>query len=63
MPKPYSSDLRRRAIALVESGQSRRAVARLLDLDKSTVIWWVKEFRATGKQAAREPGGGQAGRR
>jgi transposase-like protein len=43
MAKPYSSDLRQRAIALVEAGQSRRAVARLLDLDKSTVILWVKE--------------------
>ncbi len=57
MPKPYSSDLRQRTIALVEAGQSRRAVARLLDLDKSTVILWVKEFRATGKRAAMPMGG------
>ena len=57
MPKPYSSDLRQRAIALVEGGQSRRGVAKLLDLDKSTVILWVKEFRATGKQAAAPMGG------
>ena len=57
MPKPYSSDLRQRAIALVKAGQSRRAVARLLDLDKSTVILWVKEFRATGKQTAMPMGG------
>ena len=57
MPKPYSSDLRQRAIALVEAGQSRRAVAKLLDLDKSTVILWVKDYRATGKQAAKPMGG------
>ncbi len=57
MAKPYSSDLRRRAIALVEAGQSRRGVARLLDLDKSTVILWVKQYRATGKQAAERMGG------
>ena len=57
MPKPYSSDLRQRAIVLVEGGRSRRAVARLLDLDKSTVILWVKEFRATGKQSAAAMGG------
>ena len=57
MPKLYSSDLRQRAIALVETGQSRRAVAKLLDLDKSTVILWVKEYRATGKQAAKPMGG------
>ena len=57
MPKPYSSDLRQRAIALVEAGQSRRAVARLLDLDKSTVILWVREYRATGRHAAKPMGG------
>ena len=57
MPKPYSSDLRQRAIALVEGGQSRRGVAKLLELDKSTVILWVREFRATGKQAAAAMGG------
>jgi len=57
MPKPYSSDLRQRAIALVEAGQSRRAVAKLLSLDKSTVIVWVRDYRATGKQAAKAMGG------
>ena len=57
MPKPYSSDLRQRVIALVEGGQPRRAVARLLDLDKSTVIRWIEQFRATGKQAAAPMGG------
>ena len=32
MTRPYSLDLRLRAISLVESGHSRRQVARLLDL-------------------------------
>ena len=57
MPKPYSSDLRQRANRSGGGGQSRRGVAKLLDLDKSTVILWVKEFRATGKQAAAPMGG------
>jgi len=57
LPKPYSSDLRQRAIALVEAGQSRRAVARLLAIGKATVILWVKDYRATGKQAAKPMGG------
>ena len=57
MPKPYSSDLRQRAIALVEAGQSRRAVAKLLCMDKSTVILWVRDYRSTGKQAAKPMGG------
>ena len=57
MPKSYSSDLRERAIALVEGGQSRSAVARLLAIGKSTVILWVKDHRATGKCAALPMGG------
>ncbi len=56
MARPCSSDLRQRAIALVEAGRSRRAVARLLNPDKSTVILWAKEYRATGKQAAKPMG-------
>jgi len=44
-------------IALVEAGQSRRSVARLLNIGKATVILWVKDYRATGKQAAKPMGG------
>jgi transposase len=57
MAKPYSSDLRQRAIALVEAGQSRRAVARLLDLGKATFILWMRDYRSTGKRAAKPMGG------
>jgi transposase len=61
MPKPCSSDLCQRAIALVEAGQTRRAAARLLNIGKATVILWVRDYRATGKQCA-EPMGGAASR-
>ena len=57
MPKPYSSDLRQRAIALVEGGQSRSAVARLLKLSKSVVILWMRDYRESGKQSAKPMGG------
>ena len=57
MPKLYLSDLCQSAVALVEAGQSRRAVAKLLCLDKSTVILWVRDYRSTGKQAAKPMGG------
>jgi transposase len=56
MPKPYSSDLRQRAIALVEAGQSRRAVARLLNIGKATVILWVRGLPCHG-QAGRQADG------
>jgi transposase len=61
MPKPYSSDLRQRAIALVEGGQSRSAVARLLNIGKATVILWVRDYRAEGKDAAKPMGGVRRG--
>ena len=35
MAKGYSKDLRERAVALVEEGESRRAVARVLNLAPS----------------------------
>jgi len=42
MAKGYSTDLRARAVALVEAGESRREVARLLDLAASTTIaGWI----------------------
>ena len=57
MPRPYSQDLRERAIALVAAGQSRRAVAQLLALAESTVIAWVKRHTETGSCAAKPMGG------
>jgi transposase len=57
MPRPYSQDLRERAVALVAAGQSRRAVARLLDLAESTVINWSKRQTVTGNCAAQRVGG------
>jgi transposase len=57
MTRPYSQDLRERAVALVASGQSRRAVARLLDLGESTVIRWTRRQAVTGSCAAKPMGG------
>lgn len=57
MPRPYSHDLRERALALVEGGQSRRAVARMLNLGVSTVINWSKRQEVTGSFAAQKVGG------
>jgi putative transposase len=48
MAKPYSDDLRKRVVAAVESGLSRRQAASLFDLGISTVVHWVRRFRETG---------------
>ena len=57
MAKPYSQDLRERVVAAVEGGLSRRPAAGLFDVGISTVIRWVRRFRATGSVAAKPMGG------
>ena len=57
MANGYSTDLRARAVALVEGGESRREVARLLDLAASTTIRWMDRWQTTGSVAAK-PGTG-----
>lgn len=57
MARPYSRDLRERAVAAVEAGQSRHAVAKLFGLSPSCVVKWVQRFKATGSVAAKPMGG------
>ena len=57
MGRAYATDLRLRAMALVQDGQSCRSVARLLDLGASTVIRWAQRCREQGSPQARPVGG------
>jgi transposase len=57
MPRPYSDDLRRRAIDAVEAGASRREAAERLDTSPSTVINWMQRWREDGSAAAKPSGG------
>ena len=57
MPRPYSKDLRERAIDEVRSGASRREVAEHFDVSPSSVINWMRRWRETGSTAARPSGG------
>jgi len=57
MAKPYLQDLRKRVVAAVEGGVSRRQAAALFDVGISTVVHWVRRFRATGSVAAKPMGG------
>ena len=52
MAKGYSKDLRARAVALVEDGESRRETARVLGLGASTAIRWIERWTTTGSVAA-----------
>jgi transposase len=62
MPKAYSWDMRKRVIAEVENGASRREAAEEFEVSASTAIIWVKCFRETGRCAAK-PRGGSISRR
>lgn len=57
MARPYSLDLRERAVARVRAGESVRVVARALSLSPSSVVKWSQRFRATGSAAAAKMGG------
>jgi transposase len=57
MPKAYSTDIRGRVIARVESGASRREAAEHFEISASAAVKWVKCFRDTGSCAAKLRGG------
>jgi len=57
MPTAYSTDMRKRVIARVEGGGSRREAAEHFEVSPSTAVKWVKQFRETGECAAKPRGG------
>jgi transposase len=50
-------DLRKRVVAAVEGGQSRRAVAKLFQVGAATVVRWMQMHHAAGTCAPRPMGG------
>ncbi len=58
MGRPYSMDLRERALAAVErEGMSRHAAAQRFGVAPSTVINWVRRFRDEGHVRPGQMGG------
>ena len=57
MAKGYSKDLRVRAVAIVETGESAREAGRVLDVSASTAIRWIDRWTTTGSVEAK-PGTG-----
>ena len=57
MPKPYSTDLRERAVEAVESGASRREAAEIFKVGVSSVIRWCRSWSETGSAAPKQSGG------
>ena len=46
MARPYSMDLRERAVARVQAGGSVHVIARALSISPSSVVKWAQRFRA-----------------
>ena len=59
MAKGYSKDLRARAVAMVEEGESAREAARVLNVGASTAIRWIERWTTTGSVEAK-PGTGHS---
>jgi putative transposase len=57
MARPYSLDLRERALARVQAGESARVIARALSISASSVVKWSQRFRATGRCCGSKMGG------
>jgi transposase len=61
MPRPYSTDLRERALLACErDGGSRAEVARRFRVGVSTLRLWLKQARDEGRRAPRPMGRGRA---
>jgi transposase len=62
LPAVALEELRRRAVAAVEAGESRAEVARLLGVSRRTVGSWVLSYRDSGEDAFQSrPRGRRAG--
>lgn len=59
MPKPYSMDLRERAVERFRSGESARTVASALSIGVSTAVRWGQRYRRTGSAAPLPMGGSE----
>jgi transposase len=61
MTRPYSMDLRDRAVARVLAGESVRSVALALRISAATVVRWSQRYRTLGNAAPGKVGGHKVG--
>jgi transposase len=61
MPRPYSTDLRERALAAYEAGEGSQArVAERYRIGERTLSGWLKAAREEGRRGPKPRGGGRA---
>jgi transposase len=64
MPRPYSTDLRQRALRACERSRrlSRARIAALFEVGETTLYRWQQQARQEGRREAKPPAGGPAPR-
>ena len=62
MGKPYTKDLRERAVSAVSEGMSRNEAAELFSVGVASVVRWVSRYEQTGELSARPMGGSRGSR-
>jgi len=62
MSKPYSDDLRIRAVSAVANGLSRHKASKLFSVGVSSVIRWVQQHDQTGSVSPKPMGGSRGTR-
>lgn len=58
MPKPYSHDLRSRALEACDEGERPGVVAERFRIGRSSVYLWLKQRREEGRDRPKKMGGG-----
>ena len=58
MPKPYSHDLRSRALKACDEGEQPGVVAERFQIGRSSVYLWLKQRREEGRDCSKKMGGG-----
>jgi transposase len=58
MPKPYSLDLRSRALEACDGGERPGRVAQRFRIGRSSVYLWLKQRREEGRDRPKKMGGG-----
>jgi len=61
MPKALSADIRRRVIASVEGGASRREAAEQFEVSVSVAVSWLRCWQVSGRSEAKPRGGSRSG--
>ena len=58
MPKPYSHDLRSRALEACDEGERPDSVAQRFRIGRASVYLWLKQRREEGRDRPKKMGGG-----